>query len=126
MNVLRKDLYQQHLRLWPSQPSTLPEKQCHMYLRSWTCSGKTSTRNAPKPTVASESVGTSLGIPVSQVYVITQVKESKIVHALLDVYLASWSGWGHGVVRGYEEAKVALDASCSHKVSPSSVQSTFE
>lgn len=79
-----------------------------MYLRSWTCSGKTCIRNAPKPTVASEFVGISLGIPLSQMYVITQVKESKIVHALLDVCWASWSGLGHRVVRGYEEAKRKL------------------
>lgn len=100
-----------------------------MYLRSWTCSRKTCIRNAPKPTVASESVGTSLGIPLSQIHVITQVKESKIVHALLDVCWASWSGLGHGVIGGYEEAKMALkepDASCLHKGSPSSIQNLFE
>ena len=130
MNMLRKDLYQQHQRLWPFlSVSYYPWKQCCMYLRSWTCFRKTCIRNAPKPTVPSESVGTSLGIPLSQIYIITQVKESKIVHALLDVYWASWSGLGHGIIGGSEEAKMVLkepDASCLYKGSSSSVQNMFE
>lgn len=100
-----------------------------MYLRSWTCSRKTCIRNALKPTVPSEFVGTSLGIPLSQIYIIMQVRESKTVHALLDVCWASWSGLGHGVTGGYEEAKMALkepDASCLYKGSLSSVQNMFE
>ena len=76
--------------------------------------------------MASESVGTSLGIPLPQVHVITQAKESKIVRALLNAYLASWSGWGHGVTGGYEEAKMAANASRFQKASPSSIQNTFE
>lgn len=76
-----------------------------------------------------ESVGTSLGIPLSQIHVITQVKERKIVHALLDAWWASWSGLGHGVIGGYEEAKMALkepDASYLHKGSPRSIHNPFE
>lgn len=84
MDVLRKDLYQQHLRLWPlSQPSvSVSTENNAMFLRSRTCSGKTFIRSTPKPTVASGSVVTSLGIPLSH------MRESKVVYALLG---ASWA-----------------------------------
>lgn len=74
-----------------------------MYLRSWTSFGQTCIRYSLKPTVASGSVGISLGIPLSQVYVTACVREHKAVHALLGACWAYWSGWGWGGIGGNDE-----------------------
>lgn len=52
------------------------------------------------------------------------VRESKVVHALLSAYWAYWSGWGQGVIGGYEEAKKSLKepgASCLPEFHPKQI-----
>lgn len=75
--------------------------------------------------MASGFVGTSLGILLSQVCVTAHVRESKVVHALLSAYWAYWSGWGQGVIGGYEEAKKSLKEA-GVPVSLSFIQNRFK